>query len=54
MGGAQITAIILIALGLIIGAALDGEKMNGTHKFSIKLVSSGIWVFILYWGGFWQ
>ena len=44
--------IAFAVLGLIIGAALDGEPRTGKHKFAPSLVSIGLTFGLLYWGGF--
>jgi len=54
MSTPAIIVIVLLTLSLATGAALDGDDKTGKHKFSISMFRAGLWVGLLYWGGFFQ
>lgn len=52
MGAPQIIYLVFTALGLIINAAADGKKIEGTRSFSVYFIVKLITVGLLFWGGF--
>lgn len=50
--GAQITAIVLMALAIGMALAKHGEPRDPWH-FGHMFIAQVIWVLILWWGGFW-
>ena len=47
----QIIYLSLVFMGLLIGAHQHGKERT-PHNFWITLVATGITLFLLYWGGF--
>jgi choline-glycine betaine transporter len=47
-----IIVVALIAIGLGIELAKDGQPRTGYHNFFITLIAAGVNIGLLYWGGF--
>lgn len=54
MNGAQISMIVLLAMGSGIALAKNGEPNTGKYSIIRTLIAQGILISILYWGGFWS
>lgn len=48
----QIITIALLALGVGIDLAKDGEPKKGTHSFWVSLVAAVLFAALLWWGKF--
>lgn len=55
MGAPQIVLIVIFAMALGMHASNHGDPYPDDYKFNFwgKLVAVGIYVTILWWGGFW-
>lgn len=54
MGVPQLIVIALFALSLGMSLADDGKVKTRKESFCTSLVSTGIMLFLLYWGGFFR
>lgn len=52
LGVPQIIVIVLFTLSLGMSLADDGKMKTKKESFFASLISSGIMLFLLYWGGF--
>ena len=52
MEAPQLITIILMALGVGLEVASHGKPRTGNHNAVVHLVSTGLTVGLLYWGGF--
>lgn len=53
MNGAQIAMCIIYGMNIGIGMVQHGEPKTGKYSFWTSLLSVGISIAILKWGGFW-
>jgi hypothetical protein len=54
MNAPQIVAICLMALQVGIGLADHGKPKTGNHSFFQALISTGLLLGLLIWGGFFK
>ncbi len=52
MGIPQIILIVLYAVSLLLNAYIHGKPKEGYNNFWIALISTGIDIGLLLWGGF--
>lgn len=52
MGFCQWVVVILMALGLLINLAKDGEQRHEDYDFVKSCGCTAIWFILLYFGGF--
>lgn len=52
MGAPQIIYLVFTALGLILKASVDGQKIEVEQSFAVSFVFKLITIGLLFWGGF--
>ncbi|MGJ4851889.1 hypothetical protein ACH6CV_16755 [Bacillota bacterium Meth-B3] len=50
----QILTIALLSVGLVTEWVLDGIPCVGEHRFRSALINTGVWIGLLWWGGFFK